>query len=93
MASDIDKAVANLEDKHWRVRYAAVAALGKSPEAVARHGAAIAQRLEDEDKDVRKAAVQVSPEAVAQHGAAIASVPSLSTTSQSVRATCPREPL
>ena len=57
MSSDIDKAVANLEDKDWRVRYAAVRALGKSPEAVAQHGAAIAQRLEHKDARVRKAAV------------------------------------
>ena len=75
MSSDIDKAVANLEDKDENVRRAAVEALGKSPEAVAQHGAAIARRLEHKDADVRRAAVEAlskSPEAVAQHGAAIA---------------------
>ena len=75
MSSAIDKAVANLDDQSWIVREAAVQALGKSPEAVAQHGAAIAQRLEHKDGGVRNAAVQAlgtSPEAVAQHGAAIA---------------------
>ena len=75
MSSAVDKAVANLEDEDEDVRTAAVQALGKSPEAVARHGAAIAQRLEDEDANVRNAAVEAlgeSPEAVAQHGVAIA---------------------
>ena len=52
----------------------AVQALGQSPEAVAQHGAATVQRLEDSDGGVRMAAVKAlgqSPEAVAQHGAAI----------------------
>ena len=58
MAGDIDKAVANLEHNDADVRNAAVRALGKSPKAVAQHGAAIAQRLEDKNKDVREAAVE-----------------------------------
>ena len=56
MSSDIDKAVANLEDKDWHVRWAAAQALGASPEALAQHGAAIAQRLEDKDWRVRRVA-------------------------------------
>ena len=75
MSSAVDKAVANLEDEDEDVRYAALAALGASPEAVVQHGAAIAQRLEHEDWRVRYAAARAlgkSPEAVAQHGAAIA---------------------
>ena len=43
MASDIDEAVSNLEDKDVGVCRAALEALGKSPEAVAQHGVAIAR--------------------------------------------------
>ena len=57
MSSDIDKAVANLEHKDENVRMRALEALGKSPEAVAQHGAAIARRLEHKGARVRKAAV------------------------------------
>jgi hypothetical protein len=53
------------------VRWAAVAALGRSPEAVVQHGAAIVQRLEDTDAGVRKAALAVlessSLEAIAHY--------------------------
>ena len=53
MSSDTDKAVADLADKDANVRWEAVQALGNSPEAVAEHGAAIVQLLEDGDADVR----------------------------------------
>ncbi|KAJ8601597.1 hypothetical protein CTAYLR_008457 [Chrysophaeum taylorii] len=65
------------EDSHYEVRKAAVEALGKSEEAVARHSAAIANKLEDSHWDVRKAAVVAlgkSEEVVARHGATIANV-------------------
>ena len=56
--------------RDWGVRQAAVAALGKSPEAVKQHGGVIVRRLGDSDSSVRRAAVEAlgtSSEAMKQH--------------------------
>ena len=68
-AAQIDAARAELEDSDWRVRQAAVEALGQHKAVLAQHAAAVAAKLEDSNGGVRYAAM----EALGKHEAVLAS--------------------